>query len=60
MYYHCGYYPTNWTRVVCCYCEGDYPLNTRVCPSCHEYKGIMTIEDFEANYGPLSDQSAKV
>lgn len=37
-------------HLVCCFCLRDVPLETIVCMACHEYKGIMTAEDFEENY----------
>ena len=34
-------------HLVCCFCDNDLSLDSRVCFTCHEYKGIMTVEAFE-------------
>ncbi len=34
-------------HLVCCFCDNDLPLDSRVCFTCREYKGIMTVEAFE-------------
>jgi predicted amidophosphoribosyltransferase len=39
---------TTHNHLVCCFCERDLDLDATWCPMCHEYKGIMTTEDFEA------------
>jgi hypothetical protein len=32
---------------VCCFCDNELSLDSRVCYTCHEYKGVMTVEAFE-------------
>lgn len=39
------------TQLMCCYCENLLPSNAQWCKSCGEYKGVMTIEQFELIYG---------
>ena len=34
-------------HLVCCFCDNDLPLDSRVCFTCREYKGIMTVEAYE-------------
>ena len=38
-------------NLICCFCETEYDFNTKICSFCDEYKGIMTIVDFEKIYG---------
>ena len=53
-------------HLVCCFCDNEIPLDTRVCGTCREYKGIMTVEAFEDylkvtfDCGCLSDLDDKV
>jgi len=35
------------SHLVCCFCDNEIGLDTRVCGTCREYKGIMTVEAFE-------------
>ena len=32
---------------VCCFCGNDIAIEEYVCYTCHEYKGIMTVEAYE-------------
>ena len=34
-------------HLVCCFCDNDLSLDSRVCFTCREYKGIMTVEAYE-------------
>ena len=34
-------------HVVCCNCFNDLSPDSRVCYTCHEYKGVMTVEAYE-------------
>lgn len=36
---------------ICCFCELELSDETKFCPTCLDYKGIMTIEDFDLIYG---------
>ena len=36
---------------ICFFCETVYPPNTHSCDPCNEYKGIMSITDWEAENG---------
>jgi hypothetical protein len=36
---------------ICCFCEIELENHAIFCPNCLEYKGIMTIEEFENYYG---------
>lgn len=53
-------------HLVCCFCDNEIALDSRVCFTCHEYKGIMTVEAFEDylkvtyDCDCLSDPSDKV
>lgn len=38
-------------KLICCFCETEYESYTMMCYSCNEYKGLMTIADFEKYYG---------
>lgn len=38
-------------KLICCFCEKVYSAETKMCGFCYEYKGLMTIEDFDAIYG---------
>lgn len=49
--------------MICAFC--DYGVYGLVCPMCHDYKGMMTLAEWEAYTGetfdsPLSDPTAKV
>ena len=35
------------SHLVCCFCDNEIAFDTRVCGTCHDYKGIMTVEAFE-------------
>jgi len=35
------------SHLVCCFCDNEIPFDTRVCGTCRDYKGIMTVEAFE-------------
>lgn len=35
-------------RLVCVYCDNAVDSEIRVCLSCNEYKGVMTIAEWEA------------
>ena len=34
-------------HMVCCFCDNEIAMDSRVCFTCHEYKGIMTVEAYE-------------
>ena len=36
------------SHLVCCFCDNELSLDSRVCGVCREYKGIMTVDYFEA------------
>ena len=38
-------------NLICCFCETEYNSETKICSICNEYKGMMTIENFENCYG---------
>ena len=37
--------------MICCFCEIDLDTNAKICWNCNEYKGVMTLVDFEKVYG---------
>jgi len=39
------------TQLMCIYCEGLLPEDAKWCNFCNEYKGVMTIEQFQLTYG---------
>ena len=39
------------TQLMCAYCEGLLPENAMFCNFCKEYKGVMTIANFQKIYG---------
>ena len=39
------------TQLMCVFCEGLLPDNAQWCEPCKEYKGVMTIADFQKYYG---------
>jgi hypothetical protein len=41
------------SKLICCFCEKTYSSEIRICGFCHEYKGLMTIENFDKVYGRL-------
>jgi hypothetical protein len=38
-------------KLICCFCETIYTAHEKICGKCHEYKGLMTITDFDNYYG---------
>lgn len=38
-------------RKICCFCETVYSSNAVICGKCMEYKGLMTISEFDKVYG---------
>lgn len=38
-------------RKICCFCEEVHHADATFCMSCYEYKGLMTISEFEKTYG---------
>ena len=38
-------------KLICCFCEKYYSENVKFCGNCDEYKGLMSISDFEMIYG---------
>jgi hypothetical protein len=51
-------YPNFWDRdkskygfVVCSFCDNSLSFDAKWCPTCHEYKGIMTVEQYEDYFG---------
>jgi hypothetical protein len=36
---------------ICCFCEIDLDNDAKFCWNCLEYKGVMSVEDFEKYYG---------
>ena len=38
-------------KMICCFCEKTFSAGTKICGFCNEYKGLMTIADFEKTYG---------
>jgi hypothetical protein len=41
------------TKLICCFCEKVYSSETKFCFSCNEYKGLMTITEFDKYYGKV-------
>jgi hypothetical protein len=41
------------SKLICCFCEKTYSAGTIFCGFCNEYKGLMTIENFDKVYGRL-------
>lgn len=39
------------TQLMCCFCENLQPSDVQVCGWCGEYKGIMTVANFQEIYG---------
>ena len=39
------------TQLMCAFCENLLPSDAKWCASCNEYKGVMTVEQFEKVYG---------
>ena len=39
------------TKLICCFCEKVYSSETKFCVFCNEYKGLMSISDFDKIYG---------
>lgn len=37
--------------IVCCFCDTILENGSMFCYKCREYKGIMTLADFEKYYG---------
>ena len=40
-------------KLICCFCEKEFSAETKFCVICNDYKGLMTIEDFENVYGKV-------
>ena len=40
-------------KLICCFCEKEFSAGTKFCVICNDYKGLMTIEDFENIYGKV-------
>ena len=38
------------TKLICCFCEKVYSSETKFCGFCNEYKGLMTINEFDNYY----------
>ena len=38
-------------KLICCFCEKEFSAGTKICVICNDYKGLMTIENFDAIYG---------
>ena len=39
------------STLICCFCENTYSKGTLFCGFCNEYKGLMTINEFDKYYG---------
>ena len=39
------------STLICCFCENTYSKGTLFCGFCNEYKGLMTITEFDEYYG---------
>lgn len=39
------------TQLMCAFCENLLPEDCKICSTCLDYKGIMTILDFQKIYG---------
>ena len=37
--------------MICCFCEIELAFDAKFCWNCNEYKGVMTLENFEKIYG---------
>jgi len=40
----------NKMNKICCFCELELSDESLFCPNCMEYKGVMTITEFEKIY----------
>jgi hypothetical protein len=40
---------------ICCFCEIELSDEALFCWHCQEYKGVMTITEFEEYYGGVSN-----
>lgn len=38
-------------KMICCFCEKDLEMGARICGYCNDYKGVMTVTEFEKIYG---------
>ncbi len=43
------------STLICCFCENTYSNAIKFCGFCNEYKGLMTIEEFDNHYGKVSN-----
>lgn len=39
------------TQLICAFCDNLLPANAEWCESCQEYKGVMTLCDYENAFG---------
>lgn len=42
-------------KLICAFCESVYTNDVKFCGFCNEYKGLMTISDFDKYYGKVSN-----
>jgi len=42
-------------KLICCFCESVHSAEAKFCFDCNEYKGLMTISDFDKYYGKVSN-----
>ena len=40
--------------IVCCFCDTVNEIGSYFCWNCREYKGLMTLADFEQYYGEFT------
>lgn len=40
--------------MICSFCEKDLEIGARFCGYCNEYKGVMTITQFDEIYNGVS------
>jgi hypothetical protein len=38
-------------NLICAFCENVYKSGTKVCGKCEDYKGIMSVKEFDEIYG---------
>ena len=38
-------------KLICSFCETVYTSNVKICGFCNEYKGMMSISNFDKIYG---------
>ena len=42
---------TTLEKMICCFCDTEVHLGDKFCARCNEYKGLMTLDEYERVYG---------